>query len=106
MAMWESFQSLGCGVCLRPVAKDGKAGYWGDRIKKYILPSLEVRNIRHEIEYMSELEKIVIGTSGSKTCRHTDVAWLNEPGHAEFQVGYIAVSCNIPNPLSLGNDEH
>ena len=95
MAMWECFQSLGCGVCLRPVVKDTVTS-WREE-KKQILPSLEIHTVDYEVDDMKELEDMLFLTPQDKNAPKTDVAWLNEPGHEEFQIGYVAVSCNIPD---------
>lgn len=90
MAVWQAFQALGCGVCLRPVL-DGQGPF--DRPPRYSIgTSFEVTT-----GWMVEDEKdwdMMVEDWGLETVKWDDVLWLNshDSDNRQPSLAYIVVS--------------
>ncbi|KAI1101258.1 hypothetical protein F4804DRAFT_347774 [Jackrogersella minutella] len=89
MAIWECFQALGCGVCLRPVANYRK---WEDKHRRYIGATFpaSVENGCYELE--EEVETYIFDKwteqAFGEEILYSDVTWLNRPSHKELQMAF------------------
>ncbi|KAK3361121.1 oxidoreductase [Lasiosphaeria ovina] len=89
MVIWQGFQRLGCGVCLRPILnadcwdeEDGELIVGGEDFSMHI-SECELRD-RDDLEYiLDEWDK-------EEDIAHADIAWLNEPGNTQAQLIYTA----------------
>ncbi|KAK4153927.1 putative 2og-fe oxygenase family protein [Chaetomidium leptoderma] len=83
--IFQGFQSLGCGVCLRPVLKPSAEDedFYTPTVGKY----LPMREVRGEIGSSMVME-LVLGYWGEDGIAFGDVEWLNEPQHLEMQLAY------------------
>lgn len=97
MAMWEVFQALGCGVCLRPIVVHPDDSDMPGRKRTYILADFDIGATDNYAESEEELDEMLGKKYGQDKLDYAGVAWLNQSsGHQEFQIGYTAVSENVP----------
>lgn len=93
MAMWECFQALGCGVCLRPIVIHPDDGEQPGRKRTYILSNFDIGAEENYVETQEQLAYILREKYGESAIEYSGVAWLNQSsGGEEFQIGYTAVS--------------
>lgn len=93
MAMWEVFQALGCGVCLRPIVVHPDDSDILGRRRTYILEDFDIRAIDNYAESQEDLDEMLGTKYRQEKVDYSRVAWLNQSsGHQEFQIGYTVVS--------------
>lgn len=91
--MWEVFQALGCGVCLRPIVVHPDDSDILGRRRTYILEDFDIRAIDNYAESQEDLDEMLGTKYGQEKVDYSRVAWLNQSsGHQEFQIGYTVVS--------------
>ncbi|KAI2617786.1 hypothetical protein GGR54DRAFT_196978 [Hypoxylon sp. NC1633] len=88
MAIWECFYKLKCTLQVLPVITNHPAEDWSgyESQMRYIGRS-------SDIEFHGDVRELAesLGEWAEESFSHSDVTWLNDPGHEEFQITYLDV---------------
>ncbi|KAK3333222.1 hypothetical protein B0T19DRAFT_439999 [Cercophora scortea] len=89
MVIWQGFQALNCGVCLRPIVSSTSWTYGLriDAIGRYF--PLVISDDISYIEEPKDMEEF-LERWGTEDIAFDDVEWLNSPGNKEPQLTYLA----------------
>ncbi|KAK0717970.1 hypothetical protein B0T26DRAFT_711472 [Lasiosphaeria miniovina] len=89
MVIWQGFQRLGCGVCLRPILN---ADCWNPEDAELIVggEDFSMHISECELRDRRDLEGILDEWDKDEDIKHDDIAWLNEPGNTQTQLIYTA----------------
>ncbi|KAH8882268.1 hypothetical protein GQ53DRAFT_701013 [Thozetella sp. PMI_491] len=86
MAIWQGFQALGCGVCLRPIVDYKKVPDPGDRIIGKYFPAVCVDGMVEDEDHVREVAE----GWGVEGIDPADIQWVNDGGNQELQFAYTA----------------
>ncbi|KAF4450398.1 2og-fe oxygenase family [Fusarium albosuccineum] len=92
MAIWQAFQHLGCGVCLRPVL--AAAPFYQQPRSFDLGKKFDIKALSRLIETPDEWGSMLKDDWGLERVSFNDVVWLNKPNldHEQVSFAYTAAS--------------
>ncbi|KAH7322402.1 hypothetical protein B0I35DRAFT_425761 [Stachybotrys elegans] len=97
MAVWQAFQRLECGVCLRPVL--GANPFKREPLKFHVGKKFEIELYWNIVEEPGDWDYVVGKRWGLERVKFDDILWLNKPNHLNRQPSFVYTTYgNEPSP--------